>query len=70
MSDKSKSIQEKIDQLTQEVGWFDSDEFAVESAIEKFKQAEKLAEEIENDLRSARNEITVLKQKFDESSTT
>lgn len=69
MSDKSKTIQQKIDQLGEQVAWFDSDEFAVESAIEKFKQAEKLAEEIEADLKGARNEITILKQKFDESQT-
>ena len=33
--------------------------------MDKFKQAEKLAVEIETDLKSLKNDINVLKQKFD-----
>jgi exonuclease VII small subunit len=47
------------------VGWFQSDEFSLEQAVEKFQQAEKLAEEIEHDLSKLKNDIEVVKQRFD-----
>ena len=61
----NKSIQSKIDQLNELVAWFDNDDFELELAMDKFKQAEKLATEIEADLKSLKNDINVLKQKFD-----
>jgi exonuclease VII small subunit len=65
MSSKNKSIQEKTVELTKLVAWFDSDEFTLESALDKFKEAEKLAIDIEQDLSSLKNEIQIVKQKFD-----
>lgn len=65
MSSLNKSIQEKTDELTKLVAWFDSNEFTLESALDKFKKAEKLAENIEQDLLSLKNEINIVKQKFD-----
>jgi exodeoxyribonuclease VII small subunit len=65
MSKQTKTIQDKIAELNQQVAWFDSDEFELEKAVDKFSEAEKLAEEIEQDLTGLKNEITVLKQKFD-----
>ncbi len=65
MSVKSKSIQEKTTELNELVAWFDSDDFVLETALEKFKQAEKLAVEIEADLRAVQNEIQIVKEKFD-----
>ena len=65
MSSTNKSIQDKTAELTKLVAWFDSEDFKLESAIDNFKQAEKLAQEIEQDLLSLKNEITVVKQKFD-----
>ena len=65
MSSKNKSIQEKTDELTQLIAWFDSDEFTIEAALDKFEAAEKLAAEIEQDLSSIKNEIQIVKQKFD-----
>jgi hypothetical protein len=47
------------------VAWFESDEFELEAAIEKYKTAETLAGDIEKDLSELKNEITVLKTKFD-----
>lgn len=67
MSDKSKaSIAEKTIQLNELVAWFDGDEFELEQAIDKFAEAEKLAAEIEADLSAMKNNITVLKKKFNE----
>lgn len=65
MSVKNKSIQEKVTELNKLVDWFNSDEFVIEAALDKFKEAEKMASDIENDLMSLKNEIQVVKQKFD-----
>lgn len=60
------TIQEKIAKLDALVAWFDSDEFTLETALDKFKTAEQLAAEIEKDLNSLKNDIQVVKQKFDQ----
>ena len=65
MSSTNKTIQEKIAKLNESVEWFDSDEFTLEAAIDKFKIAETLANEIEQDLSSLKNEIQIVKQRFD-----
>lgn len=65
MSSKNKSISEKTAELSKLVAWFDSDEFTLESALDNFKAAEKLAIEIEKDLTSLKNEIQIVKQRFD-----
>lgn len=65
MSTPSKSLKQKLDELTQAVAWFDSDEFVLEQAVDRFKQAEKLAAAIEADLSALKNEVTVLKKNFD-----
>ncbi len=65
MTQSNKTIQQKIAELDELVAWFDSDEFSLELALDKFKDAEKLAEEIERDLTALKNEITVVKQRFD-----
>jgi len=65
MSLKNKSIQDKTAELTKLVSWFDSDEFEIELALDKFKQAEELAVDIEKDLSTLKNEINIVKRKFD-----
>lgn len=62
---KNESISVKTTRLTKLVEWFDGEEFNLELALDKFKEAEKLALEIEKDLLSLKNEIEVVKQKFD-----
>lgn len=63
---KSKTIQEKTAELNELVAWFNGEDFALEQALAKFKQAEQLAEEIEKDLSAIKNDIEVVKQKFDQ----
>lgn len=65
MTQNNRTIQQKIAELDELVAWFDSDEFTLETALDKFKTAEKLAAEIEQDLTALKNEITVVKQRFD-----
>lgn len=60
-----KSIQEKLTELSELVTWFQSPAFKLEDAFGKFKQAESLAEEIEKDLTKLKNDIKVVKKKFD-----
>jgi exodeoxyribonuclease VII small subunit len=60
-----KTVTQKIAELGELVAWFESDEFELEQAITKYKEAEKLADEVEHDLSALKNEVTVLKQKFD-----
>lgn len=68
MSDKNNvSVSEKMTQLSELVAWFDSDEFELEQALDKFNEAEKLAAEIESDLSSLKNNIDIIKTKFTES---
>ena len=61
----NSSIAEKTTRLNELVAWFDSDEFELEQALDKFSEAETLAAEIEKDLSALKNNITVVKQSFD-----
>ena len=63
MSEK-KSLNSKIAELDKQVEWFYSDEFELEEAVDKYKEAAKLAKEIEKDLDALKNEIEVLSEDF------
>ncbi len=65
---QNKSIQQKTSELTELVAWFDSDDFTLEQALDTFKKAEKLAQDIEKDLATLRNDIEVVKRSFDSES--
>ncbi len=66
MSDKNKTIAQKTAELDAIIAWFDSGEFDLELALDKFKQAEKLTLEIEEDLKALKNEINIVKKRFDQ----
>lgn len=67
MSDQNnpKSVQTKLTDLSALVGWFQGTSFQLETALDKFKEAEALADEIEKDLTKLKNDIKVVKKKFD-----
>lgn len=65
MSSKNESISEKTTKLTKLIDWFDGNEFVLELAVDKFKQASALADDIEKDLLTLKNEVQIIKQKFD-----
>ncbi len=65
MSEVNKTVQEKLVQLSELVAWFQSPNFTLEEALNKYKVAEALAEEIEKDLTKLKNDIKVVKKKFD-----
>lgn len=65
MSETSnKTIQQKSDDLSKLIDWFDSDSFSLEKAVDKFKEAKKLADDIETDLGKIKNDINVVKADF------
>lgn len=64
MTKSDKTIQDKIDQLDSAVAWFESDDFQLEQASEKLKEAAKLASEIEHDLDAVANDIREVKRSF------
>lgn len=66
MSRTNKTVAQKMAELREMVAWFEGDDFVIEEAVDRFKNAEKLASDIEKDLSDLKNEIVVLKKKFDE----
>ncbi|MBQ9484654.1 exodeoxyribonuclease VII small subunit [Candidatus Saccharibacteria bacterium] len=63
MSEK-KTISEKMAELDKDTDWFYSDEFNLDEAVEKYKKAIKIAEELQKDLSDLQNEVEVLSQDF------
>jgi len=51
------TIEEKIAMLEQKVAWFDGDEFALEQAMDRYDEAQKLADEIQVELADLKNTI-------------
>lgn len=62
---KTNNLQDKIQELGDMVAFFDTDDFDIEQALEKYKAAEKLTDEIREQMTEVKNEITVLKERFD-----
>ena len=66
MTAKDKAgIAEKMKQLDEMVAWFDGEDFALEAALDKYKEAKALADEIEHDLTELENTISVIGHQFD-----
>ena len=59
-----KSLNQKIKELDKKVEWFSSENFELEKAVSNYKEALELAEEIEKDLKSLKNEVEVLDVDF------
>jgi exodeoxyribonuclease VII small subunit len=66
MTKNNVTIQDNMRTLDELLQWFASDDFSLEASIEKFKEAEALAKVIDTQLTEIKNDITVLKQSFDE----
>lgn len=59
-----KTLNQKIKELDMKVEWFESPDFKLEKAMDNYKEALKLAEEIEKDLKNLKNEVEVLTVDF------
>lgn len=64
MSKSERTVQEKMAKLDELLSWFNSDEFALEQATTKLQEAKVLAGDIERNLTTLENEITIVKQSF------
>lgn len=62
------TISQMMAQLDQQIAWFNSEEFQLEEAKERFLALNELAKEIEYRLRDMKNEIEVLAKDFSEES--
>lgn len=62
---KANSIQEKMAKLDELLAWFDGDDFELEIALDKFKEAKRLADVIGQDLAAIKNNITIVSEQFD-----
>lgn len=65
MSKSNGTIKENIAALQALLEWFESDDFSLEVSIDKYKEAEVLAKQIEGQLSELKNEVNVLQQSFD-----
>ena len=63
MAEKS-NLNQKIEKLDAEVEWFYSDDFKLEEAVKRYREAIEMAREIENDLDNLKNEIEILAEDF------
>lgn len=54
----SLKIEQKIAELEKIITWFDSEDFELESALDRYAVAQKLAQEIQHELESLKNSIT------------
>lgn len=61
---EKKNLNDKISELDNKVEWFYSEDFKLDEAVKNYKEAAKLAQEIEEDLKSLKNEIEVLTKDF------
>ena len=63
MSEK-KTISQKINELDQNTEWFYTDDFSLDDAVKKYKEAINLAKELQKDLDTLKNEIEILSEDF------
>ena len=61
---EAKTINQKIEELDKSTEWFYSDEFNLDEAVVKYKDAIELAKELQKDLSDLQNEIEVLDEDF------
>ncbi|MBF1032180.1 MAG: exodeoxyribonuclease VII small subunit [Candidatus Nanosynbacter sp.] len=54
------SLREQMEQLEEILAWFDSDEFELEAAVERYQQAARVAEQIDQRLRGIKNKVTII----------
>ena len=56
----NRSLREQMEQLEEILAWFDSDEFGLEAAVERYQQAARVAEQIDQRLTEIKNKVTII----------
>lgn len=59
-NESKKSIEAKIKSLDQSVEWFYSENFSLDLALQKYQDANQLAQEIQQDLSALKNQVEVI----------
>lgn len=65
-ANEKQTLQEQIDKLDELVNWFEGEDFSLEEALGVYEKADQLAKQIEERLATLKNEVNVLKTKFDQ----
>lgn len=60
-----KPVKDLITEFEEIIAWFDNEDIDIEQATKKLEQGSALAEEIKKQLAESKNQIEVIKQKFD-----
>ena len=63
MSEK-KTISQKIEELDKSTEWLYSDDFNLDEAVKKYKEAIGIAKELQKDLNDLQNEVEILAEDF------
>lgn len=63
---EANNLSHKIEKLDSAVDWFYSEDFSLAEAIDRYEEAAKLAKDIETDLKTLKNRITVIEKDFSE----
>ena len=58
------SINQRLEQLDQQIEWFYGEDFSLEQAAEKYQAAATAAKEIESDLSEIKNQIEIIDRDF------
>jgi Exonuclease VII small subunit. len=66
MAKDEKTIKQNLAKFEEIISWFDGDDIDIEKSIAKYDEGAKLAEEIKTQLKTEKNRIKVLSQKFDD----
>ncbi|HMS31506.1 MAG TPA: exodeoxyribonuclease VII small subunit [Candidatus Saccharibacteria bacterium] len=65
MSAQRETVAEKLEKLESLLTWFESEEITVEESLQKYEEALQLAKEVEELLEKAKNNVEIIKQKFE-----
>ena len=61
---EEKTISQKMAELDKNTDWFYSEDFNLDEAVKKYKEAIEVAKELQKDLDELKNEVEVLSQDF------
>ena len=61
---KDLTINQKLEQLDQQIEWFYGDNFSLEEATQRYKEAATYAKEIEAELNEIKNQIEIINHDF------
>ncbi len=61
----SSTIQGKMKKLEEIVQWFESDDVDIDEALAKYETGLKLANQLQEDIKSTKNKFTKIKKSFD-----